>query len=113
MDEPTSFLGSLFDFSFSKFITTKIIKVLYVLAIIASGLGVCIFALTTIFGGFKTSFLAGVISLIVVAVVAPLGFLIYVCLARVWLELLIVIFRIAEHSKNIEELLKSGKDGAP
>lgn len=93
-EQAKGFLGALFDFSFSEFITTKIIKVLYALAIVISGL----VSIGWILKGFSLSFSAGLLALILI----PLIFLLYVIAVRIWLELVIVIFRIAEHVKNID-----------
>ena len=47
----------MFDLSFSEFITTKIIKVLYIIAIIGSAFG----ALAVMFGMFVTKTLFGIV----------------------------------------------------
>lgn len=84
------FFGALFDFSFTEFITVKIIKVLYIIGIVMAGLG----ALAFLIGGFTKGFVAGVVMLIV----SPLVFLLYVILIRMWLEVILVLFRIAENT---------------
>ncbi len=89
------FFQALFDLSFSEFITTRIIKVLYVLAVIGIGL----FSLV-LFLGFARSGVAGLIGGLIVA---PLVFLLYVIFARVWLELVMVIFRIADYTRQIAQ----------
>ncbi len=89
------FFQALFDLSFSEFITTRIIKVLYILAIIVVGLFALVFFL-----GMATR---GVAGLIVGLIVAPLLFLLYVIVTRVWLELIMVIFRIADHTRQIAQ----------
>lgn len=96
-----SFFGAMFDFSFSEFITTRIIKVLYGLAIFFCGLGV----LVCIISAFRIQSFAGVLMLLV----SPLLFLLYVAAARVGLELVMVIFRIAE---NTEHLAPGERTGA-
>jgi hypothetical protein len=101
MDERIGFVKALFDFSFSEFVTTKIIKILYGILMFFAGLLV----LGIIVGGFYQSVLRGILALIV----SPLLFLLYIIIARVWLELVIVIFRIAEHAG---ELVKQGKKEA-
>lgn len=103
MNENRSFLGHLFDISFSEFITTRIIKVLYVIAIVLAvfaGIGIII-------NGFSESVGVGIISL----VLAPIAFFLYVLVARVWLEIMIVIFRIAEDTRKLVELKSEGKAG--
>ncbi len=87
------FFGRLFDLSFNEFVTTSIIKVLYVIAIIVAAV-VGLFVMFSLFmGGFR-GVLMGLI-------LGPVVFVVYVILARVWLEVLIVIFRIAENTAKI------------
>ena len=83
------FVSSLFDFSFSSFVTSKLIKLLYVIATTAAGL----FALLLVIAGFERSAGLGVLALIL----APIAFLLAVAYSRVGLEILIVVFRIEEH----------------
>jgi len=89
------FLGSLFNLSFTEFITTRVIKVLFILAIIFAAIA----ALVMIVSGFA----GGVLSGIVLLIISPILFLVYVILARVWLELVIVIFRIAENTGRMAD----------
>jgi hypothetical protein len=97
--EAAGFVSSLFDFSFNNFITTKIIKVLYVISIVLAGLG----ALAVVGAGFSAGALAGIFSLLIVA---PLLFIFYVIYARVIMEVLIVIFRSSEY---LAEIAKQGR----
>lgn len=101
MEQERGFFGSLFDFSFTSFVTTKIIKVLYGLLIA----GAVVFSLVLIVGSFSDSPGAGVFMLVIGA---PLFFFIAVLYARVVLELIIVVFRIADHTAEIAELGRSG-----
>lgn len=71
------------------------IKVLFILAIIVSA----IVAVVMIVSGFVSGALSGIVLLII----SPILFLVYVILARVWLELIIVIFRIAENTGRLAE----------
>ena len=87
------FLRALFDFSFSEFVTTRLIRLLYVVGLLIA----FVVTLSAIAAGFNESPGAGIISLIF----APLLFLIVVIVARIYLELVIVIFRIAEHLRDI------------
>lgn len=96
MNEDKGFLASLFDFTFTDFITTKIIRILYILWLVAAGIG----ALVLIVGAFAKSAALGLLMLIILA---PLGFTITVIYGRVWLEIVIVIFRIAENTAQIAE----------
>ena len=97
MEEAKGFFGALFDFSFTEFVTTKIIKVLFALAIIGSA----IMAVFYIAASFSSSSGLGILVLLL----SPVIFIVYVILARVWLELIIVLFRIAEH---VSEMAKKG-----
>lgn len=87
------FFNALFDFSFSSFITTRIIKVLYILSIVAIGLGAL--------GIFITLASRGAAGIIGGLILAPIFFVLYVIFARVWMEIIIVIFRIAEYAGEI------------
>lgn len=93
MELPRSFLSSLFDFSFSDLITPKIIKVLYMICVGLAGLGALLFLAAALRGGI----VGGIVGLVVAA---PL-FILYVILARVYMEILIVIFRIAQDVRTI------------
>ena len=96
--EDKGFFGRLFDLSFNEFITTKIITVLYVCAMIGAG----VWGLVILFGGFATKSFGGILAGLVLA---PIAFLVGTILARIWLETLIVLFRIAENTTKI-----AGKD---
>jgi hypothetical protein len=80
------FFKRLFDFSFQEFITPGIIKIIFWIVIILIALGV----LVNIVTGFGQGAVYGIISLIVSIIV---GFLL-VIMARVYLELIMVFFRI-------------------
>ncbi len=94
------FLQALFDFPFNHFFTPKIIKLLYGLSIFSAGLIAVLF----IIFGFSASTGFGIFALLVGA---PLIFLLAVIYSRICLELMIVIFRIADH------LAKRGEKSEP
>jgi len=101
------FIGSLFDLSFESLITTRIIRVLYVLILLLIGLGtigLLINALTseTIAGGGK----------IVALIVIPIGAFIYVLWSRVALEVVIALFRTMENTGETARLLGEGRGGS-
>jgi hypothetical protein len=85
--QATGFFASLFDYSFRAFITPKIIKLLYILSTIVVGL----WTLLVILWGFKQSTGLGILMLVILG---PIFFVITMIYVRVWLELLIVFFRI-------------------
>ena len=91
--EDKGLCGLLFDLSFSEFVTTRVIKVLFVVGIVFSALG----ALAMIGAGFAAGAGRGILML----VLSPLVFLLYALVVRVWCELIIVVFRIAENTSRL------------
>ena len=89
------FAASLLDFSFKRFITLDILKVIYITLIVLITIGALVMLVTF----FTQGFLMGVLGLIV----TPLIWLLEVVLARVYLELIAVIFRIASHTGRLVE----------
>jgi hypothetical protein len=82
------FIGSLFDFTFSSFVTPKIVKFVYVLATVGLGLTYLAFVI----GGFGRS--AGLGMLIVVLGAAV--FIVYLAFIRMTLEFYYAIVRMSE-----------------
>lgn len=97
------FFRSLFDYSFSSFVTPRIIKILYVLATITIGL----WTLFIVLAGFNVSSGAGLLTLVIIG---PLFFVLSMIYARVLLELVIVFFRI---NGNVQEIRDERVGGAP
>jgi hypothetical protein len=85
-----NFLRPLFDFSFSQFVTIKMIKFLYLLSMLSAGL----ISLSFIVAEFNTSFGFGIFALFIGA---PLVFLFTVMSSRVFLEMALRVFRMADH----------------
>lgn len=97
--ETKGFFAGLLDFSFTNFITRKLIGVLYVIALIAivlTSLGMLVAALA------KGTALA----MLVAIVTAVVTFCISVLALRVWLELLVVIFCIADNTTEIADHMR-------
>ncbi len=98
-------LQALFDFSFSRFVSPKIIRLLFGLSILLAAL----LALFFVIVGFKASIWVGIFVLLIAA---PLIFLLTVIYSRVALETVLAIFRVVDHVDNIgpartEEKLES------
>jgi hypothetical protein len=87
------FWARFFDLSFEHFITPSLIKVLFIIAMVVIGLGV----LSAIIMGFVASGAFGIFVLIA-ALIA--GF-IYLLLARVFLEMVVVFFRIRDDTEEM------------
>lgn len=89
-EKQKGFIASLFDLSFTSFVTPRIIKVVYVLLLLFGAL----YALAIPVSMFvQDQVVAGIVLLLVGS---PLIFLMSVLGARIYLELVIVIFRAAE-----------------
>ncbi len=88
------FIQSLFDFSFTSLVTTRMIKFLYVISMIFIGLQ----ALGFTVAAFQ---LNSGLGLVTVVFFAPLGFLFFLAYARVLLEVLIALFRIMENTQQL------------
>jgi hypothetical protein len=84
------FLQGLFRLSFDQFASPKIMRFIYGLSILWAG----VIALFFIIVGFKISNWVGIFALFLGA---PLLFLLTVTYSRVFLEMILVIFRIADH----------------
>ncbi|MBZ5505666.1 MAG: DUF4282 domain-containing protein [Acidobacteriia bacterium] len=97
--EAAGFLSSLFDLSFTTFVTTKLIKVLFIISIVIAAFA----SLGLVVSMFATSAIAGIFMLLIGA---PLLFFFYVIYARVVMEVLIVIFRCSEY---LAEIAKQGR----
>ena len=97
------FLRTLFDFSSNHFVSSKIMKSLYGLSILSAGLIAFLFVIV----GFNTSLLFGIFVLLIGA---PLVFLLSVIYSRVFLEMILVIFRIADHTAHIGDTSESSDD---
>jgi len=95
IDNPKGIFASLLDISFTSFITTKLVKLMYIISMVLIGLG----ALAMLIGGFSGGIVSGLLGLIVVPVIAVLE----VMTVRVLLELVVVMFRIAEDVNKIAQ----------
>jgi hypothetical protein len=92
------FVAALFDFSFTQFVSEKLVKVAYVFALLLIFFGI----VYSVVMSFASSFWSGIWSIIF----APVVFIVAATLIRVWLEFVVVVFRIADHVGNIAETTK-------
>ena len=102
MSKDSRFFAALFDFSFSRFITPKVVGLLYVLVMLFAG----VILLGIISSGFNNGFLSGLGSLIV----APIVALTYLLFARLSLEALVAGIKTAENTSEMKQYLKSFLD---
>jgi hypothetical protein len=88
-------LGALFDLTFSSFITASIIRIVYIVGLVLIGL----WWLAVVIASFANSIVMGLVALIVVTIAAFL----WILFLRIWLEIIMVIFRIAENTSIIAQ----------
>jgi hypothetical protein len=89
----TGFFESLMDTRFDNLITPKLIRFLYVVSIVVLAIG----AILVIVSGFVDEVGTGILALIL----APIGALIYLIVIRLWLELIVVAFKIREAAEEV------------
>ncbi len=100
------FISTIFDLSFSHFITPKIQRFLYALLLIASGiaaLGVLGVAL-----GMGGGFFGKIGALLLAVPVAGLVFLLMATYFCVIMEILIVVFKGVDYLRDISQSMKPG-----
>ncbi|MFO1484641.1 MAG: DUF4282 domain-containing protein [Verrucomicrobiaceae bacterium] len=88
-------LDLVLDLSFKRFVTPRLVRMLYVLSLLAA----VFYAASWMFSGFKLGTLSGLFTL----VTAPVAFLLYLIFARVTVELILAIFRIADKIAPLSE----------
>jgi len=92
------FFAALFDLSFTQFVSEKLVKVAYAFALLLIFFGI----VYSVVMSFTSSFWSGIWSVIF----APIVFVVATTLVRVWLEFVVVVFRIADHVGDIAETTK-------
>jgi hypothetical protein len=98
------FFPALFDFDFKSFITPKIVKVVYVIAVVAAVVyGLFILAASGRQGG--AGFIVGL-------VLGPVVALVGVILARIYLEVVLIFFAIQDNTARMAERLGAPPAGA-
>src|SRR6266851_2484961 len=90
------FLGALFDFSFTSFVTTRIIKVLYALIMVLAVIAALVYTVIA----FRVSAAFGFVTLIIGD---PLFIIIVMAFWRLVLESFVVVFRIADDIRALRE----------
>jgi hypothetical protein len=89
------FFESLKDTRFNNLITPKLVRFLYIVSVVVLGIGAIVFVIS----GFAHSAGTGVITLIV----APIIAFIYLILVRLYLELIVVTFKIRDAAERVAE----------
>lgn len=94
------FFASLFDLSFTSFVTTKFVKVLYVLSLVLLGLAYLVIGIAALSDSAGAGFLW-------LVVLGPLMLFFYTLFYRVFFELVIVLFRIFENTRDQVALMRA------
>ena len=100
--EDKGFFGALFDMSFSEFVTIKFIRILYIILLLIIAIAFVLAIIAGFVSMFTNSFWSGLWQILL----APVGAIISVVLTRIWLEVLVVVFRIAENTTDLVEMKK-------
>lgn len=115
------FWGSIFDFSFSSFVTPKLIKILYIVTLVLLAIGYVAIAIAIFASGgteldpetFETTSSSNTgLGIAWLVIFGPLALFIYTLLYRVFFELLIVLFRIYESTRDELALTRLINPGA-
>lgn len=83
------FLRSLYDFGFTSLITMRIIKFVYALLVISYSIVAVILLLVGLASGKPAGILLAIIFV-------PIFYLIYLIMLRIWMEVIVVFFKIGE-----------------
>ncbi len=102
--QPRGCLTALLDLSFTEFVTSRLLRGLYIILLVLVAIG----ALAGIIGGLVAMFTRGFLAGLATVVGTAIGTLVAAILVRVWIELIMVLFRIAE---NTNELVRQGRRG--
>jgi hypothetical protein len=98
--ERRGYFASPMDTRFDHLITPKLVRFLYIVSIVVLAIG----ALVVIVSGFADKVGTGILALIL----APLGALIYLIVIRLWLELIVVAFKIREAAEEVAANTRGG-----
>lgn len=93
--EVSGMVSLLTDLGFRRFVTPRLVRTIYLLSLAAAAIG----ALAWVRGGFAEGFSRGFFTLIT----GPLAFLLYALVARVGLEFVLAVIRIAENTDKLVE----------
>ncbi|MEJ5227684.1 DUF4282 domain-containing protein [Thermodesulfovibrio sp.] len=92
------FFSTLFDWSFTDFITLKIVKFIFIIGLVIIGLA----TIAIVFSSFQGGTTSGLLMLIL----SPVFFFFMVLIHRIYCEILIVIFKVADYLREIKNKLQ-------
>jgi hypothetical protein len=97
---------SLLDFSFEQYVTPKLVRAIYMVITVLIAIGVVLGVLGGLFSGLaamRMSFISGLITIIVSVVILPVLAVIYLAMARIFLETVTVLFKVKDDVHKIAE----------
>ncbi len=106
MSSQSSFFTSLFDFSFSRFVTIRLVKFLYVISVIS----LVVVMIGVIIVGFTEA--VSDVEVVGYIVLGPVLSFLYLLAIRIWFELVVVVFRIGETATEIRDLLSASSSSS-
>jgi len=98
--ESKGFFSGLFDFGFTSFITLRFLKVIYTILVVL----ILLAGLVT----FVVFISQGGVGVVFAIVVVPIVTLLYLVLARVYMEVIALFFRIGENTSIMARALNAG-----
>ena len=100
----TSFFKSLFDFKFTSFITMRVIRVIYaILVVLTIVFGVLTFISVVFLNDELFGYGNG--TRILLAMLVPLGTILYLIVLRLWAEFMANIYRIGDNTQKMVDSL--------
>lgn len=88
------FIAALYDFKFDHFVTPKVIRFLYAFFVVILSLGAIVFLIASLATGRPAAIVFAIIAV-------PIIYLVYVILARIYMELVATLFRISDDLRAI------------
>lgn len=106
MEQQRGFFAALFDFSFRSLIGPRVVRVAYGITVVLAGLLALAFLVSGLSQGQPVGIVFGL-------VIGPLYFLLLVVYARVFLEVLMVLFRINDNVERLAQGAAAAGSGTP
>jgi hypothetical protein len=106
LQEQAGVFKSLLDFSFEQYVTPKLVRAVYMVITVLMALAVVLGVLGGLFSGLaamRMSFISGLVTIIVSVVIVPIAAVIYLSMARIFLETVTVLFKLKDDVHKIAE----------
>ncbi len=107
--ESKGFFSALFDLDFNHFITVKFVKLIYVVLMAVLFLSAIVYFLGSIVVGFSDQ--GSPLIILFALVFIPLVTLVYLVILRIFMESVVVFFRIGENTAAMAAATTTGQRG--